>query len=80
MGEQPFLRLSDKCWGMRKKAWAQLWHSGTTERTMLSFFKAFSGRFSKYLFCKTPLHAQKVNSQPKAPCPIHAGKNRTWCF
>ena len=48
---------------------------GSTERTMLSFFKAFSGRFSKYLIRKTLLHAQKVNSQPKAESMIHTGEN-----
>ena len=43
--------------------------------SMPSFFRAFSGRFSKYSFRKTLLHAQKVNSQPKAQIQIHAGKN-----
>jgi len=61
--------------GVRKKAWAHTASVGTTRRTMLSFFKAFSGRFSKYLFRKTLLHAQKVNSQLKAPRRIHTDKN-----
>jgi len=61
--------LSDKCWGSQKKAWAQTANVGTTRRTMLAFFKAFSGRFSKYLFRKTLLHAQKVNSQLKSTTP-----------
>ena len=39
------------------------------------FFRAFSGRFSKYSFRKTLLHSQKVNSQPKAESMIHADKN-----
>ena len=39
------------------------------------FFRAFSGRFSKYSFRKTLLHAQKVNSQPKAESMIYTDKN-----
>ena len=43
--------------------------SGIKALPCLVFFKAFSGRFSKYLFRKTLLHAQKVNSQPKGTTP-----------
>jgi len=39
------------------------------------FFRAFSGRFSKYSFRKTLLHSQKVNSQPEAQSLFHTGKN-----
>jgi len=55
--------------GFAKKGMAQIAGFGNTRRTMLSFFKAFSGRFSKYLFRKTLLRAQKVNSQLKATTP-----------
>ena len=63
------MRLSDKYWSSQKRAWAQTASVEATRRTMLSFFKAFSGRFSKYLFRKTLLHAQKVNSQLKDTTP-----------
>ena len=45
--------------------------SGKLALLSLIFFRAFSGRFSKYSFRKTLLHAQKVNSQPKAESMIY---------
>ena len=39
--------------------------SGIKALPCLVFFKAFSGRFSKYSFLKTLLHAQKVTHSHK---------------